>query len=173
LGEVHHDAQLEIQRPSAPSLLDNYLEIVTQIGYVTCFSAVFPAAPLLVILSLGLIGHGLLYKYLHVAQRPIQERAADIGASVKNPHTCARLAMLLCIAMLCIVPRQMYAQLLLGVRPSLVFCVHSWTAVLTFLSFISIFSNSILIFYSSGVRESCRETVEPLTKRKLTPLLLM
>jgi hypothetical protein len=116
LGEVHHDAQLEIQRPAAPSLLDNYLEIVTQIGYVTCFSAVFPAAPLLVILSLGLIGHGLLYKYLHVAQRPIQERAADIGASVKHAHTYARRAMLLCGAMLCIGTRRMYAQLWLCVR---------------------------------------------------------
>jgi len=105
MKDVHHDAQLEIQRPAAPSLLDNYLEIITQIGYVTCFSAVFPAAPLLVVGSLCLIGHGLLYKYLHISQRPIQERAADIGA---------------------------------------------WTSVLTFLSFASIFSNSILIFYSSG-----------------------
>ena len=32
LASVHHDAQLEIQRPAAPSLLDNYLEIITQIG---------------------------------------------------------------------------------------------------------------------------------------------
>lgn len=47
---------------------------------VTCFSAVFPAAPLLVIFSLSLIGHGLLWKCLQVAQRPIQQRAADIGA---------------------------------------------------------------------------------------------
>jgi hypothetical protein len=32
LRSIHADAQLEIQRPASPSLLDNYFEIITQIG---------------------------------------------------------------------------------------------------------------------------------------------
>lgn len=104
LNSIQFGAELEIQRPTSPSLLDQYLEIITQIGYVTCFSAVFPAAPLLVIGSLALNGHGLLHKYIHIAQRPIQERAADIGA---------------------------------------------WVSILTFLSFVSIITNCVLIFHTS------------------------
>lgn len=61
-------------------LLDEYLEMVIQYGFITLFVAAFPLAPFFALLN-NIIEIRLdAYKYVTALRRPLAQRAQDIGA---------------------------------------------------------------------------------------------
>ena len=62
------------------ALLDEYLEMVIQYGFVTLFVSAFPLAPVFALLN-NIIEIRLdAYKFVTAYKRPLAQRAQDIGA---------------------------------------------------------------------------------------------
>ena len=83
-----------LQNVDKLDLLDEYLEMVIQYGFVTLFVAAFPIAPLLALLNnmveIRLDG----YKYVTTLRRPLAQRAQDIGAWLNILQTITKVSVL-------------------------------------------------------------------------------
>uniref|UniRef100_A0A674D2U9 Anoctamin n=1 Tax=Salmo trutta TaxID=8032 RepID=A0A674D2U9_SALTR len=73
------DKDWNLQPMNAHGLVDEYLEMVLQFGFITIFVAAFPLAPLLALLN-NIIEIRLdAYKFVTQWRRPMPARATDIG----------------------------------------------------------------------------------------------
>ena len=62
------------------ALLDEYLEMAIQYGFVTLFVAAFPLAPMFALIN-NIVEIRLdAYKFITTTRRPLAQRAQDIGA---------------------------------------------------------------------------------------------
>ena len=75
-------------------LLDEYLELVIQYGFVTLFVAAFPLAPLFALINNVIEIRLDAYKYLTTLRRPLAQRAQDIGAWVNILQIITKISVL-------------------------------------------------------------------------------
>lgn len=87
-----HDYNL--QSVDRLDLLDEYLEMVIQYGFITLFVAAFPLAPLFALLNNVLEIRIDAIKYTTVLKRPIAQRAQDIGVWLPIIQTITYLSVL-------------------------------------------------------------------------------
>ncbi|XP_065912183.1 anoctamin-7-like [Dysidea avara] len=86
------EKDFELPPLSRNGLFEEYLELVIQFGFITIFVAAFPLAPLFAWLN-NIIEIRLdAFKFVSVLQRPIAERAQDIGAWYAILDIIARLS---------------------------------------------------------------------------------
>ena len=69
-------------------MLINFLSLVIQYGFVTIFVAAFPLAPMFAVLNNWIEIRQDAYKYVSLLQRPVAERAQDIGTPSLHPSAC-------------------------------------------------------------------------------------
>jgi hypothetical protein len=75
-------------------LLDEYLELVIQYGFVTLFVAAFPLAPLFALINNVVEIRLDAYKYVTTLRRPLAQRAQDIGAWVNILQIITKISVL-------------------------------------------------------------------------------
>ena len=83
-------------------LLDEYLELVIQYGFITLFVAAFPLAPLFALLNNVLEIRLDAYKYVTTLRRPLAQRAQDIGAWVNILQIITKISVLTNVRILCL-----------------------------------------------------------------------
>ena len=75
-------------------LLDEYLEMVIQYGFVTLFVAAFPLAPFFAWLNNMIEIRVDANKYVTALRRPLAQRAQDIGAWVNILQVITKISVL-------------------------------------------------------------------------------
>lgn len=75
-------------------LLDEYLELVIQYGFITLFVAAFPLAPFFALINNVVEIRLDAYKYVTTLRRPLAQRAQDIGAWVNIMQVVTKISVL-------------------------------------------------------------------------------
>jgi hypothetical protein len=61
------------------SIFNDYLVIITQLGFIFFFSAIFPLAPLIALINNSLLIRINAYKFCRLSKRPIAIKCSGLG----------------------------------------------------------------------------------------------